>query len=336
MMRRRDFLRATTAGLGAASVGLRTFRAEAQAPPETTRLRLNASVGALCNAPQFVAEDLLRAEGFTDLQYVKLQGPPLATIGKALASGEIDLTMTYATNTILQLDAGDPVVLLAGVHVGCYELFGTGGVRAVRDLRGRKVAVPELGSSHHTFVSMMAAHVGLDPRKDIEWIIEPGPDAKRRLAEGTVDALMAFPPDPQELRAKKIGRVIVSSAVDRPWSQYLCCMVTGNREFVRKHPVATKRAIRAYLKAADVCATDPDRAARMLVDRGTTPSYDTARQTLKDLPYDRWRQLDPTDTVRFWSLRLHEAGLIKTGPNKIVAQGTDWRLFNELKKELKG
>ena len=74
----------------------------------------------------------------------------------------------------------------------------------------------------------------------------------------------------------------------------------------------------------------------MLVDRGTTPSYDNARQTLKDLPYDRWRQLDPTDTVRFWSLRLHEAGLIKTGPNKIVAQGTDWRLFNELKKELKG
>jgi len=183
---------------------------------------------------------------------------------------------------------------------------------------------------------MMAAHVGLDPRKDIEWIIQSPADAKRGLADGKIDALMAFPPDPQELRMKKIGHVIVSSAVDRPWSQYFCCMVTGNREFVRRHPVATKRAIRAFLKAADICATEPDRAARLLVDRGTTPSYAYARQTLKDLPYDRWRQLDPTDTVRFWSLRLHEAGLIKNGPNKIVAQGSDWRYFDELKKELKG
>ena len=336
MIPRRAFLRGLSAAGVGAVVGLGHDRAGAEPPPETTRVRLNASSGALCNAPQYVGEELFRGEGFTDLQYVKLQGPPLAAIMKALASGEIDLTMTYATNTILQLDGGDPVVILAGVHVGCYELFGTGGVRAVRDLRGRKVAVPELGSSHHTFVSMMAAHVGLDPRKDIEWIIQSPADAKRGLAEGKIDALMAFPPDPQELRAKKIGHVIVSSAADRPWSQYFCCMVTGNREFVRKHPVATKRAIRAFLKAADVCATEPDRAARMLVDRGTTPSYDNARQTLKDLPYDRWRQLDPTDTVRFWSLRLHEAGLIKTGPNKIVAQGTDWRLFNELKKELKG
>src|SRR5260370_2378353 len=161
---------------------------------------------------------------------------------KALASGETDIAMNYATNTILQIDAGDPVVLLAGVHVGCYELFGNDRVRAIRDLRGRKVAVPELGTGHHIFVSMMTAYVGLDPRKDIEWLIQPGAEGKRLLAEGKIDALMAFPPDPQELRAKKIGHVIVNSAVDRPWSPYFCCMVGGTKEFVRKHPVATKRA----------------------------------------------------------------------------------------------
>jgi NitT/TauT family transport system substrate-binding protein len=182
----------------------------------------------------------------------------------------------------------------------------------------------------------MAAHVGLDPRKDIEWVIQPGAEGKRALAEGKVDAIMAFPPDPQDLRAKKIGHVIVNSAIDRPWSQYICCMVGGNKEFVRKHPVATKRALRAILKAAVVCATEPERAARILVDRGATANYDYAVQALKELPYNRWREIDPTDTVRFWSLRLHEAGLIKSGPNKIIAQGTDWRFFNELKKELKG
>ena len=220
--------------------------------------------------------------------------------------------------------------------MGCYELFGGERVGAVRDLRGRKVAVPELGNSHHIFASMMASHVGLDPKRDIEWVIQPAAESKKFLAEAKIDALMAFPPDPQELRAKKIGRVVVSSALDRPWSQYFCCTIAANKEFVRKHPVAAKRAVRAILKAANVCATEPERAARLLVDGGISSSYEYSLQAMKDLPYNRWRDLDSTDAVRFWALRLHEAGLIKNGPNKIIAQGTDWRFFNELKKELKG
>ncbi len=333
MASRRDILRGI--GLaGAAVLSGRPILAAAEPPPETTRLRLG-KIPAVCTAPQFVAEPLFQAEGFSDTQYVTRPGPTSWGM-KALAAGEIDIAVNYCTNLILQVDAGDPVVLLGGIHVGCYELFGGERVRAVRDLRGRKVAVPELGSGHHTFVSMMASHVGLDPRKDIEWVIQPAAEGKKLLAEGKIDALMAFPPDPQELRAKKIGHVVVSSAVDRPWSQYFCCMIGANGDFVRKHPIATKRAARAILKATNLCATEPAQAARLLVDREIAKSYEYALQALKDLPYNRWRELDPTDAVRFWALRLHEAGLIKSGPNKLIAQGTDWRFFNELKKELKG
>lgn len=330
---RRDVLRGIGLASGAALVG-RPFRAAAEPPPETTRLRLGKTP-ALCTAPQFVAEPLLQAEGFSDTQYLTRTGH-IGWAMKALAAGEIDITVNYVTNVILQVDVGDPVVLLGGVHVGCYELFGRERVRAVRDLRGRKVAVPELGSSHHIFTSMMVSHVGLDPRKDIEWVLHKPGESRNLLAEAKVDALMAFPPEAQELRAKKIGHVVVSSANDRPWSQYVCCMIAANADFVRKHPVATKRAMRAILKATNLCATEPERAARLLVDREISKSYEYTLQTLKDLPYSRWRELDPTDAVRFWSLRLHEAGLIKNGPNKIVAQGTDWRSFNELKRELKG
>jgi NitT/TauT family transport system substrate-binding protein len=62
----------------------------------------------------------------------------------------------------------------------------------------------------------------------------------RLLADGRIDAYWGFAPDPQKLRAKKIGHVLVDTKADRPWSQYFCCLVTTNREFVRKHPVATK------------------------------------------------------------------------------------------------
>ena len=149
------------------------------------------------------------------------------------------------------------------------------------------------------------------------------------------DALLGFAPEPQELRARKIGHVILNTATDRPWSQYFCCMVIANREFAAKYPVATKRALRAFLKAADICAQEPERAARLLVAKGYEPRYEMALEVLKELPYNRWREVDPDDTLRFFALRLHEVGMLKSSPQKILAQGTDLRFLNELRKELK-
>ena len=112
-------------------------------------------------------------------------------------------------------------------------------------------------------------------------------------------------------------------------------MLAGNQEFIRNHPVATKRALRAILKATDLCATEPAAAARRIVDGGFTPRYEYALQTLREVPYDKWREYDPEDTIRFYALRLHEVGMVKSSPQKIIAEGTDWRFLNEVKRELK-
>jgi NitT/TauT family transport system substrate-binding protein len=328
---RREFLaKATLAGM-AGIFGLKSNSIAAEPPPETTRIRL-AQSPAICVAPQYVVKELLPGEGFTDIQYVFAGVHPYPLI----ASGAIDISLAFVAPFLVELEVGAPITLLGGVHVGCYELFGIGGIRAIRDLKGKSVGVPHLGSAHHLFVASMLAYVGLDPRKDINWVTHDTADSARLLADRKVDALMAFPPVPQELRAKNIGQVIVNSAVDRPWSQYFCCMLMANREFVRKYPVATKRALRAILKAADICAVDPDRAAQIVVDGGFTKEYRYALQTMKDVPYDKWREYDPEDTARFYALSLHDVGMIKTSPNKLIAQGTDWRFIKELKKELKG
>jgi NitT/TauT family transport system substrate-binding protein len=181
----------------------------------------------------------------------------------------------------------------------------------------------------------MVAHVGLDPHADIAWIAKPEGKFIELFAEGEVDAFLGFPPEPQDLRARKIGRVILNMATDLPWSQYFCCIAYGNREFVRAHPVATKRFLRAILKATDMCASEPERAAQLLVNAGFTGRYDYALQALRELPYDRWREFDPEDSMRFYALRLHEVGMIKSSPNALIAEGTDWRFLNELKRELK-
>jgi NitT/TauT family transport system substrate-binding protein len=112
-------------------------------------------------------------------------------------------------------------------------------------------------------------------------------------------------------------------------------MVIANSEFVRRNPIATKRALRALLKATDLCATQPERSAQFLVDRGYVQSREYALQTLSDVSYRKWREYNPEDSVRFFALRLHDVGLVKSSPHRLIAQGTDWRFLNQLKKELK-
>ena len=208
-------------------------------------------------------------------------------------------------------------------------------IRTLRDLKGKTVSVTELGTGRHVFLAAAMAYVGLDPRRDVHFAVHPPAESIQLLADGKIDGYQAFAEEVAELRAKKIGHVILDSTTERPWSQYFCCMTAMHRDFVRNYPAATKRALRAILKATTVCALEPDRVARLVVDKGYATDYEYARQTLRTLPYTKWRDYDPEDTVRFHAVRLHEAGMVKSTPQKLIAQGTDWRFLNELKKELK-
>lgn len=327
---RRRFL--GTAVLAGAAGVLPPLGAHAAEPGlETTTVKLPRDP-AICTMPQMITQQLLQEEGFTEIHFVD---EPAGNPSEQLASGDVDLMVGYASNFILGLDKGEAATLLAGVHVGCFVLFGHEDVHGIAGLKGKTVGVPGLGTGPALLLTLMVAEVGLDPKKDIRWVADPTAKPKDLFIEGKIDAFLGFPPEPQELCAKQIGRVIFDTAVDRPWSQYFCCMLAGNREFVRRHPVAAKRAMRAILKAVDLCATEPTRAAQILVDGGFTPRYDYALRTLKDVPYDKWREYDAEDAVRFWALRMREAGFIKSTPQKIIAEGTDWRFLNELKRELK-
>lgn len=341
---RRDFLK-VAGGLSLSAAGLAALDACGVKPVvptaeadtlETTTIRIpGTAVASLCQAPQFVAEDFLKAEGFTNVEYPRSTSQSSLVVD-LLASGEGDMVMQFSGPSLLYLDDGKPITILAGVHVGCFELFSTKQINEVTDLKGKTVAITVLGGPEHVFLSSILAYVGLDPNEDVIWTIRPGPEAKQLFMDGKVDAYLAFPPNAQELRAKKIGHVILNSMMDKPWSQYFCCMATFNRDFVQQNPVATKRALRALLKAADVCALDPERAAQSMVDKGYTKNYDYALEAMQQIPYNLWREYDPEDTLRFYGLRLHDVGMIKSSPDEIITKGTDWRFLNELKVELKG
>jgi NitT/TauT family transport system substrate-binding protein len=327
---RRQFIKGATALAGyAALLGYDVMVARADPPPEIAKIRFVHNP-FLCEAPQYLAEELLRLEGFTEVEYVEKE----ITIGATLLKAA-DIAIFGGPSLLPVIDT-QPVVALAGLHPGYWELFANARVQAVGDLKGKTVAIAAIGSADHVFLSSILAYIGVDPRTDVQWVISGKISESMRLfVDGKVDAFLAFPVQPQDLQARKIGRVILNTTVDRPWSEYFCCMIAANRDFVAKHPVATRRALRAMLKVTDICAQEPERAARFLVAKGYESRYEVALEVLKSLPYGRWRESNPEDTIRFYALRLHEVGMIRSSPSNLIAQGTDWRFLNDLKKGMK-
>jgi NitT/TauT family transport system substrate-binding protein len=303
----------------------RSFAADA--PPETTTVRLE-KLPIICFAPQYVCEALLRAEGFTDIRYVETT--PEA-ISEDLGHGTVDFAANLVPSHIAAIDAGTAITIVGGVHAGCYELVAREDIRGIADLKGKSVGL----YGGLDLISAMVAYVGLDPKKDLAFVNDPALKPLELFAEGRLDAYLGVPPEPQILHARKVGHVILRTAVDRPWSEYFCCLLAGNRDYVRRHPAATKRVIRAFLKAADLCASAPEQTARTLVEGGFTDRYEYALQTLNENPYGGWRDYGAEDSVRFYALRLHDLGFVKSSPQKILAEGTDFRFFDELKRELK-
>jgi NitT/TauT family transport system substrate-binding protein len=238
-----------------------------------------------------------------------------------LLANRADISAHTAAAVLPDIGAGKPFVVLAGIHGGCEVLFGNERVRAIRDLKGKRIGVPAMVDIEYYFIAAMVAYVGMDPRKDIQWVeTHSYENLVPSFIDGRVDAIKVGPPLAQDLRARKIGHVLLDIGQDQPWNQYFCCIVTARKDFVAKTPIATKRALRAILKASDICAQEPESAARFLVAKGFEANYDVALEALKSLSYNRWRTYDVEDSLRFFGVRLHEGGLIKTNPPGLISR----------------
>ena len=333
---RRKFLGQLTAAGAAGVTGLVPGVAAADPPPETTSISIvyDPEIPILCYGPQYVATELLRLEGFTNISYSPFMGASIDD-AQVVGAGKADITAAWVGDLIINAESGKPVVGLSGMHIGCTEVFAHAGIHSFRDLKGKKIALFSDVSAEKNWFSIMFSYIGLDPEQDIEWVIRPYEQWGELLAAGEVDAVMLWPPDSQRFREQGIGHVILNTTTDRPWRDYFCCVIIGNSNFVKQNPVATKRALRAMLKATDLCALQPELAARSVIANGFPTEYERALQVFREIPYSPWREFDPEDTLRFYALRMHKLGLIARAPNSLVAQVSDWRFLNELKRELK-
>ena len=337
-LRRRAFLGSAAAAIAAACTPTSVPTASSAVslgPPETKTIRFAGRAG--CDPWTWLADDFLREEGFTDVSLVA-QPQPDSLIRREVPG---DIGVNYASNHVARVDAGQPLVALGGTHVGCLELWALPGINTIRDLRGKRIVVGKQDALFDTFYGLwvsLLTSVGVDPSEVALTIAnDPNKSEIDYFVEGRSDATLAAVAQGPLLRAnpKNPGHQIFDTTVDKPWSQYFCCLLVANRDWAKANPNAAKRATRAVLRAIDYGAKDRERAVAVAVEKKVTQNPKILLEAIKDLPYD-WREYDPTETLRFYALRLADAKLVQKTPAQIIADGTDFAFFRQMQRELKG
>jgi NitT/TauT family transport system substrate-binding protein len=318
------------AGLAAACAPQRTGASETTlGPPETTSVRI-ATVA--CDPALWTADDFLREEGLSE---AKMMLVPYGAVGR----GEADIGIAYTQWIVASVDAGRPIQALGGLHIGCGEVWTKPEISTLSDLKGKTITVnstdPVVDPWYGAWAAMLA-YVGIDPRKDVNFVPDPDANVVSSFVDGKSDAVLVLSNQVPMLRAspKNRGKLLIDMKVDGTWSKYYCCQLIVNRDWARQNPNATKRVTRALLRANDRVARDPAAAVLSGVKAGlfAPELYDTFLATLRNCIFE-WRELDAEASLLFNAVRLSEQRMVKGTPKQIVAQASNFGFLSELKRQ---
>jgi sulfonate transport system substrate-binding protein len=223
-------------------------------------------VGITCEAPIFTAVEkgFFKEEGL-DVSLVKCDWKNYKDV---LALGGYDVTHHLVMYFLKPIEQGLDVKFTGGIHRGCLRVQAAakGNIRTVKDLRGKRIGVPGMGTPPFIFANRVLGANGIDPSKDVTWLVFPAGELGLALDKGEVDAVADSEPIGSMLVAQGKVRNIADQAVDMPYADEYCCAVLVNGKFLARNPKASAAATRALLKAAKWVETNPKAAAKLSVE----------------------------------------------------------------------
>jgi NitT/TauT family transport system substrate-binding protein len=235
-------------------------------------------IGLTCEAPIFTAVEkgFFKDEGL-DVSLVKCEW---ANYKDVLALGGFDITHHLVMYFLKPVEQGLDVKFTGGIHRGCLRVqaLAKGNIQTIKDLRGKRIGVPGMGTPPFIFANRVLGAAGIDAAKEITWLVFPAGELGLALDKGEVDAVADSEPIGSLLMAGGKVRNVADQATDSPYKDEYCCAVLVNGKFLARNPKAAGAATRALLRAAKWVETNPSAAARMSVEKkylGSNPELNT-------------------------------------------------------------
>jgi NitT/TauT family transport system substrate-binding protein len=243
----------------------------ARSDEEPTHFKVSY-LGLTCEGPIFTAHErgYFKDEGI-DVELVKTDWDSLR---EGLGLGRFDATHHLIMYIMKPVESGMDLKITGGIHTGCLSLQAgvDADVHKVEDLKGKTIGVGVVGSPPWMFSCRVLAAHGLDPAKDVQWVVFPPDTMELALAKGAVDAVATAEPISTILESRQKVRKVAYQAFDLPWADEYCCAVVVNGKLCREHPLAAAKLTRALMRGAKYVNSHQAETARMAVEKKYTPA----------------------------------------------------------------
>ena len=245
-----------------------------------------AYIGLTCEAAMFVAEEkgFFEEEGI-DVELIKTDWDGLRD---GLGLGRFDVNYTLIMYLLKPIEQGLDVKITGGIHTGCLRVHAAAdsGIETVEDLRGKRIGIPTMGSPPFLFASRALAAKGLDPEKDVEWVVVAPDVSMLALENGQVDAIADSEPIGSILAAQGKVRIVADQGADPQFRDEYCCAVVVNGDFAKRDPETAAKVTRALLKGARWVDENPVSAAELSVEKKyVASSKELNAQAISKLDY---------------------------------------------------
>jgi NitT/TauT family transport system substrate-binding protein len=275
-------------------------------------------IGITCEAPIFTAVEkgFFKEEGL-EVELVKCEWSKYKDV---LALGGFDITHHLIMYFLKPIEQGLDVKFTGGIHTGCLRVQGpvNGPIKTVKDLRGKRIGVPGMGTPPFIFANRVLGANGIDASKDVSWKVFPAGELGLALEKGEIDAIADSEPIGTLLQAQGKVMNIADQAKDAPYKDEYCCAVIVNGKYLTANPKNSAAATRALLKAAKWVEANPAAAARLSVEKkylASNPELNTvAISNLRYIPSISGAE----SAVHTAAVEMKTAGMLSPGTDAVA------------------
>ena len=225
-------------------------------------LKLAWNTGAVCGAPIAAGQaGGIYARHGIDVEFVNYAGSTESLL-EAIATGKADAGVGMALRWLKPLEQGFDVKIVAGLHSGCLRLLVAkdSGIRELKDLRGKSVAIADLSSPSKHFFSIRLAQQGIDPATEVDWRVFPADLLGAVIERGEAQGIAHW--DPLTYKFLQLGNLVeIASNMEGAYANRACCIIGVRNRLIQENREVVSALVRATLEAQHFTVENPAVAA---------------------------------------------------------------------------
>lgn len=212
----------------------------------------------------------------------------------SMAAGQLDFASTGSISGLALMASGNESFYAVGTqdsYATVEGIIAKNDIKAVEDLRGKKLAVT-FSSSAHVLVYDILEQYGLEPGKDVELINLGVNDMVSAFRSGEIDAAAAWTPAFENLLALPDAELLVNDESFSLWQEYELGpgpdLIVGNKDFIDNNPEISKKFLQGYFRSIQFLQSNTDESAEIIKEY-TKLDLEQQKETLKAIT---WYGLD--------------------------------------------